>query len=401
MIKKIVFVGYGLFLSAIIGLIAAAFLIVENYLTNSVWSNNNQLLETLLILFGSGILYYLLRQYPELPRTAQDSLKELRQSKTIDYQDVFLNLLVTLVILTYGAGVGPEAALLSAIISLSIWQADNMRYLYFNYNKLKSLSSKERFKRLLNPFKYRQKYDQKKVPKLHNIRQKKILLYSVFSINGILAFAILLRQTDQPSFVLKLGQSHWQWSETWLIPLLMIVGIIFTVICKMFYAEMIRIASHLKIPLASKIFIGALGIIAVSYWAPDLLFSGQHSLHLLMGEWSQKTPLFLITMAVFKLLFLVWCLNLQWRGGDIFPITFAAITLGFAAAGILTGFDSLFVVAIVATTITSELASPIIAGIFLLFFFPITLSPVIIVIAAVLFLKNKYLPKLKFTIKKV
>lgn len=400
MIKKIIFVCYGLFLSAIIGLIAAAFLILENFLTNSVWSNNNQILEALLILFGSGILYYLLRQYPELPRTAQDSLKELRQSKTINYQDVFLNLLVTLVILTYGAGVGPEAALLSAIISLSIWQADNMRYLYFNYDKLKSLSMKDRLKRLFNSFKYRQKYDQKKVPKLHNIRQKKILLYIVFSINGILAFAILLRQTDQPSFVMKLGQSNWQWSETWLIPLLMVAGIVFTVICKMFYAEMIRIATHLKIPLASKIFIGALGIIAVSYWAPDLLFSGQHSLHLLVGEWSQKTPLFLVTMAVLKLLFLVWCLNLQWRGGDIFPITFAAITLGFATAGILTGFDSLFIVAIVATTITSELASPIIAGIFLLFFFPIKLSPVIIVIAAVLFLKNKYLPKLKFTIKK-
>jgi len=400
LIKKIIFVCYGLFLSAIIGLIAAAFLILENFLTNSVWSNNNQILEALLILFGSGILYYLLRQYPELPRTAQDSLKELRQSKTINYQDVFLNLLVTLVILTYGAGVGPEAALLSAIISLSIWQADNMRYLYFNYDKLKSLSMKDRLKRLFNSFKYRQKYDQKKVPKLHNIRQKKILLYIVFSINGILAFAILLRQTDQPSFVMKLGQSNWQWSETWLIPLLMVAGIVFTVICKMFYAEMIRIATHLKIPLASKIFIGALGIIAVSYWAPDLLFSGQHSLHLLVGEWSQKTPLFLVTMAVLKLLFLVWCLNLQWRGGDIFPITFAAITLGFATAGILTGFDSLFIVAIVATTITSELASPIIAGIFLLFFFPIKLSPVIIVIAAVLFLKNKYLPKLKFTIKK-
>jgi len=164
---------------------------------------------------------------------------------------------------------------------------------------------------------------------------------------------------------------------------------------------MSRIAAHLKVPLASKVFLGTLGIIAVSYLAPDLLFSGQHSLHLLIGEWSHKTPLFLMTMAVLKLLFLVWCLNLQWRGGDIFPITFAAITLGFATAGILSGFDSLLIVAIVATTITSELASPIIAGTFLLFFFPITLSPIIIVIAAILFLKNKYLPKLKFQIKKV
>jgi hypothetical protein len=73
---------------------------------------------------------------------------ELKQNQTIDYQDVFLNLLVTLVILSFGSGVGPEAALLSAIISLSIWQADNLRYFYFQYDELKQLP----FRSSLNVF---------------------------------------------------------------------------------------------------------------------------------------------------------------------------------------------------------------------------------------------------------
>ncbi|KRN98681.1 chloride channel protein [Companilactobacillus kimchiensis] len=392
-IKDIILIVYGLFLSAVIGLIAAAFLITEGFFSDIVWVSNNQILQIILIIIGSGILYYLLKRWPSLPKTAHDSITELKQNQTINYQDVFLNLLITLVILTFGAGVGPEAALLSAIISLSIWQADNLRYLYFQYDVLKQLPFHKALGRLLNPFRYRQKYDDSIAPKMPQILRKKIL-YAVFTINGIWAFALLLRQTDQPSFILKLGQSHWQLTQLWLLPVLMIAGYIFAILCKVCYNFFYRIFHRWQLSLLQKVILGAVGIILVSYLAPDLLFSGQHSLHLLIGSWSHKSAGFLTVMALLKLVFLAWCLNLNWRGGDIFPITFAAMTEGFAAASLLPNYDALFVTAIIATTIMSELASPIVAGIFLLFFFPIILSPVIIVIAVLMFLKNKYLPKL-------
>jgi hypothetical protein len=63
-------------------------------------------------------------------------------------------------------------------------------------------------------------------------------------------------------------------------------------------------------------------------------------------------------------------------------------------AQILVNYDKLFVVAIIATTIMSELLSPIVAGIFIMLFFPIKLLPIILLVAVLMFLKNKYLPKM-------
>lgn len=394
-IKKVLFVSYGLLLSAIIGLIAAVFLVVEGFLTKVAWISNNQIVQTLLIIIGSFILYFLLKRWPTLPKTTKDSLMELKQNQTIDYQDVFLNLLVTLVILSFGSGVGPEAALLSAIISLSIWQADNLRYFYFQYDELKQLPFRSSLKRLLNPFKYRQKYDEKIAPKTPKLLKWKKLLYVVFSINGLLAFMLLIKQTDQPSFITKLGRSHWQLSELWIVPLLMIVGIAVGMILKQLNHLFEKTIKHLNLNLAMRVTLGALGIIVISYLEPNLLFSGQHSLHLLTGAWNNQSATYLFSMALLKLVFLVWCLTFNWRGGDIFPITFATMTAGFATAALLPNFDTLLVVAVLATTLMSELLSPIIAGIFIMLFFPITLTPIIILVAGVLFLKNKYLQKVR------
>jgi len=399
MVKKIVFVSYGLYLSAVIGIIAAIFLVLENGLTNIIWSNNNHLIQVILVVIGSVILYYMLKRWPNLPNMPHDSLTELKENDTIDYQDVLLNLLVTQVILCFGAGVGPEAALLSAIISLSIWQADNLRYLYFQYDEIRKLPFSSRLQRLFNPLKYRQRYDAQKAPQIPAIVRQKKLLYVVFTINGILAFALLIRQTDQPSFILKLGQSNWQLADLWMLPILIIVGMVFGIICKLCYRVIYKWSQRFKSTLMTRIILGAIGIIIVSYLAPDLLFSGQHSLHLLLGAWVHKSPLFLTIMAVLKLIFLVWCLNLNWRGGDIFPITFAAMIEGFAIASLLPKFDTLFVVAIVATTIMSELSSPILAGIFIILFFPIKLTPIILLVAILFFLRNKYLPKLNIKTK--
>ena len=78
---------------------------------------------------------YLKKRFGQVPQTAHEALTELKAKQSVDYSGVFRNLLAALVILIFGAGVGPEAALLGAIISLSVWQSDKLWYLYFHYDE--------------------------------------------------------------------------------------------------------------------------------------------------------------------------------------------------------------------------------------------------------------------------
>ena len=57
MTKRLALFSYGLILSAVIGVIAALFLIIENLLSELVWMTNNQLLQILLVAVGGFILY--------------------------------------------------------------------------------------------------------------------------------------------------------------------------------------------------------------------------------------------------------------------------------------------------------------------------------------------------------
>ena len=82
-----------------------------------------------LCVLGALVLSYLKKRFGQVPQTAHEALTELKAKQSVDYSGVFRNLLAALVILIFGAGVGPEAALLGAIISLSVWQSGGV-YLF-------------------------------------------------------------------------------------------------------------------------------------------------------------------------------------------------------------------------------------------------------------------------------
>lgn len=389
----------GLIFSSLIALISFLFLIIEEQLTQLIWQRlpqalgHNFIYELLICLVGGLLVGQLHQTWGDLPQTTQTTMMAFKQDQTVNYQNIWQHLLAATVILIFGAGVGPEAALLSAVIALSVWQADKLRYQYFHQQAFSQVGFFKSWLMRLHPTKYRQTYN-RDLAQQANQKTAKELLYTLLLINGLTTFIILMRLTKQPTFITKMGLSQWRWQELWLIIPAIMFGLLFGWLYRHFSDFLQRLSNRYATNVRIKALLGAGVIFVFASVLPRLLFSGQPFLSLVPQFSSQQSASTLFLAAILKLLFLQLCLKTGWIGGDIFPITFAAILLGFGWAHLLPGFDSLLIVAVVAASVaTSILRSPIFPSIFIALFFPANLAPVFLIIILIFVILQKLTAK--------
>ena len=81
-----------------------------------------------------------------------------------------------------------------------------------------------------------------------------------------------------------------------------------------------------------RVIIAAVMMGILAWYFPQLLFSGQHSMHWAVSLGVKESAIKLLGLALLKLIFLDICLWETWVGGNIFPIIFASLLNGFAIA---------------------------------------------------------------------
>ncbi len=374
----------GFCLSSLIALVAFLFLMAEKFGSHLLWESWGHsvpfpnLYKGLLLLIGGLLVFALKKKWGSLPRTSHELMEELKAEQTVNYRHTWRSLVLALIILVLGAGVGPEAPLLGAVIAYSIWQADKLRYLEANREQLKHLSLKDKLVRFFHPSQYLLTY-----PASQKGTDKKKRLF--FIVNGLIIFVLLMRMTEQPSFITKLGDSQWQAAELVLILPLMFYGLLFGTVYRWLMKKIKGSLKKLPLPLIGKILLGAVAIFGVAVFAPSLLFSGQHAMHSVVEMGLELPVLALLGLSLLKLIFLEVCLETGWTGGDIFPITFASILQGFAFAQLLPGYDPLFVVLVVSLSLAvTLLQKEWLAGIVISLFFPIKLWPIALILIFIL-----------------
>lgn len=383
---------YGILLSSLIGLIAFLFIFLESNISHHLWDivQGNLLLSLVTCLTG-GILIGLLKQrWGDYPKVAHHTISDLKTNLTVDYRPVFKNLTVALIILIFGAGVGPEAALLSSIVMLSVWQADKLRYLFFNQDTFISLSPSEKLKRMFHPTEYIETYQKSKASNHPKAKQINIVINTLFSLNGLFSFIFLMKLTEQPSFISHMGTSNWQLRELLIFIPLVLIGLIFGKLYLLLKKYMTKWFSFWQAAPLRKALIGSLAIFIISIFLPSLMFSGQTSLGMVPEKFFQYSFIFLLGVVFIKLIFLEICLNTGWIGGDIFPIVFASILLGFSFTHLFTSFDTIFIAAVVATSMSiTILKSPLGIALFISLFFPLNILPLIFLVALIFKLVKK------------
>lgn len=390
--QKIFLISYGSLLSCGIAVIAFIFLIAEGFSSELLWHTLphyfkwDVLYKAVLCIVGATIVYFCKRKWGNVPRTSHERLHELQASQRVSYRYTINDLITSLMILSFGAGVGPEATLLGAIIAFSIWQADKLRYVRWNFDDICKSSFRQRMNYLFHPQKYLLPYK-----KEDSLKNRKIFI-AFFIINGLALFMLLMKMTDQPSFITKIGVSHWDMRDALILLPLVLYGYIVGMLYNFLSKNLKRFLERLNLPLWAKIGSGMVSIFVIATFMPVLLFSGQHSLPTAV-KLGMVTPVaILILLSFAKLLFLDICVWSGWIGGDIFPITFASILHGFAVAQVLNTHDELFVIAVVAVSFAiTLLQKEWLAGIFISLFFPIDLLPVLFCVVVLFVVKNKFI----------
>lgn len=398
MIKLVI---YGLVLSAIIGVISSIFLILLNSFIDFLWFDLSNTIKTstiytvLLSILGGLLVGYSRKKWRTSPKIAYDSIAELKTTQRADYSNVFIHLFIAFVILTFGASVGPAAALLSAVISLSIWQADKMRYFYFSSPTEDPQSWRTTLTKMALPHKYLIPYDSERAPKEKKLIVLKKLLIALFIVNGIAVFAFFIKITDQPPFVIKLGETSWGFEEVLLFIPLVLWGLLFYQLYKLIEKMMAKIFIKLNNKVILSALIGGAGIGLMSLLAPNLLFSGQLSFQSLPSLVPILSIATLALASILKLIFIEFCLKSGWIGGNILPVIFASVLQGFAIATFFPQLDTLFIVAVISSSASiAILKSPLLVGFSIMLFFPKELAPVILIIVVLFILMAKVSKKL-------
>ena len=392
---------YGVLLSTIIGSISFIFIFLESNLTSHLWNNlfGNPLAIVGATLLGAFLIGFLKIKWGKYPEVAHHTISELKTNHTVPYTPVFKNLTVALFVLVFGAGVGPEAALLSSLVMLSVWQSDKLRYLFFNQEKFLTLKKTEQLKRMTHPTKYLKTYKEEHAPIHPKWKQLKTIINTLFVFNGLFAFTMLMKLTEQPSFISKMGISNWQLKELILFIPLFVIGILVGKAFILLRKQMKKWFNFWQDAPIKKALLGAIAISLMAIFLPSLLFSGQTSLGAVPESYLHYSVFFLLFLVLLKLVFLEICLNTGWVGGDIFPIVFASILFGFALSQVFSGFDALFVTSVLATAMASTIiGSPIGVAVFVALFFPMNILPIIILVAIFLTLIKKVIEKRKLVL---
>lgn len=386
---SVVLSGYTLVLSAVIGVVAALFLAIVHFSTDFIWeklpkSLHEPSLYPLIIGIIGGILVGLIQtKLGAFPYTMHENMAEFRKTGRIEYKNrLWKTILAAWIILSFGASLGPEAALVGMVGAMITWLVEHLRI---------NLASKEELVNLgigammsvifLAPFNGVVQDIEHKNPVERKLPSwLRYLLSIVASFCALGAFVLVKHLLPLPEsiFGIRLSDhSIWNWQN-----LIFALPVIILGVCFAFYFNGLEtlvkrglrfVQNKWVLALIGGISIGLLGMVS-SYF----LFSGEHQLIEMSSEVTTYSWLFLLLIALGKPLLAAICVNTGWKGGLIFPAIFASSVMGYVVTWPLAGHIGFLLTIFVAASCSRIVGSPLLTSSILLFVFPLQFFPFIL-----------------------
>ena len=359
-------------------------------------------------LFGGLLIGLIQQRVGVLPDNMHQVMGKVKSTGGYPYDHLGLIAVTALLPLIFGGALGPEAGLSGFIAGLCCFIGDRLKY---KGDMVAAMAETGISATLTAVFKapffgvasqlerdakdntYRKKLVAKKT---------RILLYCMGVIGAMAAMKLMGRffgaNPGLPRFTREhaIGWGQWKWAL-----LLFVVGIVTAIVFLFFNKITIalnnRFGNH---RIAACLIVGVV-LAVVGFCVPEAMFSGEEQMGDLIHEWIAYPSGMLILIGITKMFLTNFCINLGWRGGNIFPLIYSGVAIGYAFSiivqmqGVNAMLDGRFAVALVVASMYGYIMQkPLMVVAVLLLCFPITYI-IPIAVAAFVAAKIPQIPALK------
>jgi H+/Cl- antiporter ClcA len=316
------------------------------------------------------------------PKQLETALADFRRDRVFDYRHLPNSLVASLVALTFGAALGPEAALVAIIGGLASWigriigvgerAAESLNYVGVMAALGTLFGTAGAAALPLEAVDERPPLGRRLVLLLPGVAAAGAgaLLFSALSSGGGY-FDYTFRAYD-----FALSDLLWAMVAA---AAGAVVAVALVSWSKVVAVPAARLTSHPEV-------LGALGGLALGLLASAsalVLFSGHEGIQELIDD-TDATTTFLVAISAAKVGAIGPLLAAGWKGGRFFPIMFAGAAAGLAVAGAFPdGAAMVGLAGAMTAAVAGLLRRPLAAGLLMLFLFPYDLYPVVAVAAVV------------------
>lgn len=308
--------------------------------------------------------------FGEYPEELQDVMGKVKQNGGYPFNRLWVIAVATILPLVFGGSIGPEAGLTGVIAGLCTWVGDRFRYVAKGMKDIAQIGAAAALSVIfVSPlFGYVAPFEGENIsfPK-----KAKTVLYFAAILGG---FGIYMLLTN--FFGGGMGLGHFESAVVgvqeilWLLPLSLL-----GVVAGYLYYGSGEAVKRLFCPMAKypivKAVLGGIVLGGVGIVLPYTMFAGEAQMDIVMEEWQTMGIALLFLTGFVKLIIANVCLYSGWRGGNIFPVIFSGICIGYAMASIL-GIDPVFCVIVVTGALSAMvMRKPIMTVMVLMLCFPI------------------------------
>ncbi|WP_211748478.1 chloride channel protein [Paenibacillus sp. Marseille-Q4541] len=387
------FIANSIIIGGVAGLLTWSFLAATSLMTRLLWGFLPGVVHvqywTILVCLVGGILVGLCQKhFGNYPRNMEAVMAEFKATKRIDYSSGFKSAITALCVLSFGASLGPEAALVGIVGGLSTWVGDVLK------SRVKKKKVENEYGDIIIQYGVETTigmifraplfgtttfFEDLKDPKF--IKLLKILVYTITTAAGFGVFILLSKIDNRQFTIADFGPATISAQEILAIIPLIFIGILLAQLYESFGRVFHKVLKPLDRYKVIKAVVGGLVLGVTGTILPLTMFSGEHELVELAADWTNMSIWLLLILGVMKLFLTEFCLSTGWLGGHIFPIIFAGVSVGYAMALLFT-IDPVTSITIVTTSLTSAvLKKPLAVVLILIMIFPIKLIIPMIVAA--------------------